>query len=136
MPAATFKLLSLVAVLYAEPIEPCLTFWTDGLGFDVAVTVPGDGGRLGFASLTRDGIEIQFQSRASLAVDAPALKDSPSAVTLYLEVDNLDAALARVPGAEVVVPRRRTFYGADEVFVRGPCGAVVGLAQRVAEAKP
>lgn len=133
MPAAAFKLLSLVPVLYAEPIESCLAFWTDALGFEVVVTVPGDTGKLGFAMLQKDGVEVQYQSRASLAADAPALADMPSSVTLYLEVDSLDAVLARLADAEVVIPRRRTFYGADEVFVRTPCGHVVGLAQQGAE---
>lgn len=136
MPAATFKLLSLAPVLYAEPIEPCLTFLTEGLGFEVAVTVPRDGGRLGFASLVKDGTELQVQSRASLAADAPALKDMPSGVTLYLEVDSLDAALQGLPEPDIVVPRRRTFYGAEEVFVRSPCGAVIGLAQQTPPDRP
>ena len=134
MPAAAFKLLSLVPVLYAEPIEPCLPFWTEGLGFEVVVTVPGDGGRLGFAMLQKDGVDVQYQSRASLAADAPALAAMPSSVTLYLEVDSLEAVLARLTKAEVVVPRRRTFYGADELFVRTPCGHVVGFAQQAGTA--
>lgn len=32
-------------------------------------------------------------------------------------------------GFEVVVPRRSTFYGAEEVFVREPGGNVVGFAE-------
>lgn len=130
MSAAAFKLLSLVPVLYAEPIEPCLPFWTEGLGFEVVATVPGDGGKLGFAMLRKDSVDVQYQSRASLAADAPVLADMPSSVTLYLEVDSLDAVLGRLTNAEVVVPRRRTFYGADEVFMRTPCGHVVGFAQQ------
>jgi uncharacterized glyoxalase superfamily protein PhnB len=130
MAAAAFKMLSLVPVLYAEPIEPCLSFWTEGLGFEVVVTVPGDDGKLGFAMLRKNGVEVQYQSRASLAADAPALADMPSSATLYLEIDSLEAVLGRLTNAEVVVPRRRTFYGADELFVRTPCGHVVGFAQQ------
>lgn len=134
MSAAAFKLLSLVPVLYAEPIEPCLPFWTEGLGFEVVVTVPGDGGKLAFAMLRKDGVEVQYQSRASLAADAPVLAAMPSSVTLYLEVDSLEAVLGRLAEVEVVVPRRRTFYGADELFVRIPCGHVVGFAQQAGDA--
>ena len=93
MSAAAFKMLSLAPVLYAEPIEPCLPFWTEGLGFEVVATVPGDGGKLGFAMLRKDGVEVQYQSRTNLAVDAPGLANMPSSVTLYLEVDSLDAVL-------------------------------------------
>jgi hypothetical protein len=31
----------------------------------------------------------------------------------------------------VLVPRRQTFYGMDEIFVRPPCGTVVGFAAKV-----
>ena len=134
MPAAAFKMLSLVPVLYAEPIEPCLPFWTEGLGFEVVVTVPGDGGELGFAMLRKDGVEVQYQSRASLAADAPALVDMPSSVTLYLEVDSLEAVLGRLADAEVVVPRGRNMNGADELLVGTPGGPVVGIAPQAGDA--
>ena len=35
---------------------------------------------------------------------------------------------------EVIVPRRQTFYGMDELFVRArACGTLVGFAARVAD---
>lgn len=40
--------------------------------------VPGDGGKLGFAMLRKDGVEVQYQSRTNLAVDAPGLTNMPS----------------------------------------------------------
>ena len=50
------------------------------------------------------------------------------------DIDNRDInAVERVvAGLEVVVPRRTTFYGAEEIFVRAPCGTVVGFAQPAA----
>jgi hypothetical protein len=48
--------------------------------------------------------------------------------TLYATVESLDPVIEALGDAEVLVPRRKTFYGADEVFVRAPCGTVVGLA--------
>jgi len=39
------------------------------------------------------------------------------------------AILARLEGVEVVLPMRKTFYGSEEIFVRAPCGTVVGFAQ-------
>ena len=47
--------------------------------------------------------------------------------------DVLDAVIAGVGDAEVLVPRRQTFYGMDEIFVRPPCGTVVGFAASVGE---
>ena len=54
-------------------------------------------------------------------------------VTLYLDVDDIDAVERAMRGVEVVVPRRTTFYGAEEIFVRAPCGTVVGFARHGAE---
>lgn len=48
------------------------------------------------------------------------------------ELDRLDEAVTAA-GAPRVIPRRKTFYGADEVVVRDPCGTVVTLAAFDAE---
>jgi hypothetical protein len=47
-------------------------------------------------------------------------------------VEDLEALLEALgDDVEVLVPRRQTFYGMDEVFVRPPCGTVVGFAAKV-----
>lgn len=126
------------AIISVDAIEPCLLFWT-GLGFRVTVEVPHEDA-IGFAMLNRGDIEIMYQSRASIAADleksgAPqGLADelAGSTSTLFIEVENLDDVLDNIQDdAEVLVPRRKTFYGMDEVFVRAPCGTVVGFAARV-----
>ena len=58
-----------------------------------------------------------------------------STTSLFLEVEDLDAVVTALgDDADVVVPRRQTFYGMDELFVRAPCGTLVGFAARIAEA--
>ena len=42
--------------------------------------------------------------------------------------DNLDDVIAALGDTEVLVPRRQTFYGMDEIFVMAPCGTLVGFA--------
>jgi hypothetical protein len=118
-------------ILFVEAIEPCLPFWTDWLGFEVTVTVPRDD-RLDFAILQRGPIELMYQTRQSVADDVPALLDDVShgATTLFIEVESLEPYLQTLT-ADVLVPRRQTFYGMDEVFVRAPCGSIVGLAASV-----
>jgi uncharacterized glyoxalase superfamily protein PhnB len=120
---------SLTPVLVVDAIEPCLEFWVEKLGFTVVMTVP-EQDRFGFAILQRDGIEIMYQTRASVRDDLPVLADMPSAVVLYATVADLDAIIERMDSADIIVPRRRTFYGADEIFVREPAGGhVVGWAE-------
>lgn len=126
MSSLQFRKLS--PVLIVDAIEPCLPFWTDRLGFAKVVEVP-EGNRLGFVILTRDGVEVMYQSRDSVRNDIPALADTPPGATLYIEVSDVAAVERAVEGTEVVVPRRQTFYGADEIGVREPGGNVVLFAQ-------
>lgn len=131
------KITPLVTV---DAIEPCLPFWTDRMGFEVTVTVPHEDA-IGFAILQKDDVELMYQTRASIDADlgasgAPeglAAEMEAGTSTLFIEVDALDDVLAALGDAEVLVPRRETFYGMDEIFVRPPCGTVVGFAARKAD---
>ncbi len=123
------KLNKLSPVLVVDAIEPCLSFWVDRLGFTRIAEVP-DGDRLGFVILQKDGIEVMYQSRASVRKDIPALADAPAGgTTLYVEVADVAAVERAVKGADIVVPRRKTFYGADEIGVREPGGNAVIFGQ-------
>ena len=123
------KLNKLSPVLVVDAIEPCLSFWVDRLGFTKIAEVP-DGDRLGFVILEKDGIEVMYQSRESVRKDIPALADVPAGATsLYIDVADVAAVERAVKGAEVVVPRRKTFYGADEIGVREPAGNAVIFGQ-------
>ena len=123
------KLNKLSPVLVVDAIEPCLSFWVDRLGFSKVAEVP-DGDRLGFVILQKDGVEVMYQSRESVRKDIPALADVPAGGTnLYIEVADVAAVERAVKGAEVVVRRRKTFYGADEIGVREPAGNAVIFGQ-------
>ena len=122
----------LAPVIVVDAIEPCLPFWVDRLQFKKTVEVP-EGGALGFVILERDGVEVMYQTRASLAHDIPALAEIRGhSAALFIEVTDVDGVERAMKGAEVVVPRRRTPYGMDEVGVREPGGHVVIFAQPVA----
>lgn len=119
----------LTPVLVVERIEPVLPFWVDRLGFEKAIEVPGDGG-LGFVAFRRDGVEVMYQTRASLQADIPKLAAAASGRTfLFLEVRDLNGVAEALEGVEHLIPRRRTFYGADEIVVRDPVGHVIVFAE-------
>ena len=122
----------LTPVLVVEEIEPCLPFWVERLGFKKTVEVP-EGTKLGFVILEKDGIEVMYQSRASVEQDVPALAAGPQghSTALFIEVSDVAAIERAMQGIEAVVPRRKTFYGMDEIGVREPGGRVVIFAQPV-----
>lgn len=116
-------------LLYVDAIEPVLAFWIERLGFAVTAEVP-EGDALGFVILSRDGLEVMYQTRASVEGDLPAMADTPMGGSiLFMEVGDLDEVEAALEGVEPVAPRRTTFYGAEEVWVREPAGNLVGFAQ-------
>ncbi len=121
---------SMTPIVFVDEIEPCLGFWTDRLGFEATVEVP-HGDKLGFVILSGHGKEVMYQSWASIADDLPPLADPPrqSATTLYVKVPDLEAVKAKLGDLELIVPERTTFYGARELWVRAPCGTVVGFAK-------
>jgi uncharacterized glyoxalase superfamily protein PhnB len=121
---------SLSPVLLVEEIEPCLAFWVDRLGFQKTVEVP-EGDKLGFVILAKDNVQIMYQSRASIEKDVPALATRPlgRSTVLFIVVEDVDAVERAMKGVEFIVPRRKTFYGATEIFVREPGGNVVAFAQ-------
>ena len=121
----TTRLKKLTPVLVVDDLAPCVAFWTERLGFQKQVEVPG------FAILVRDAVEIMLETRATLREDIPLLADVGGTASLYVEVTDLDALDASLKDVPRVFPRRQTPYGMDEIAVRDPAGHLVLLAKSV-----
>jgi uncharacterized glyoxalase superfamily protein PhnB len=117
-------------VLLVNEVEPCVRFWKERLGFEVAIEVP-EGDKIAFVSLQKAGVELMYQSYASLEKDSAfSAQDYAKGPTfLYIEVDSLDDVIAATQGAPVVMPERKAFYGAREIGVKDPAGHVLTFAQ-------
>lgn len=128
---APLRLQRLTPVLVVEQVEPCLPFWEERLGFTVENRVPGPDGTLVFASAQRDGIEVMYQTRASVIAERPesAGELHGHSITLFITVKSLDPIERAMQGAPIVAPRHTTFYGSTELYVREPGGNTVGFAQ-------
>lgn len=128
--ANTFGLQHLTPVLVVDEVERCLPFWT-ALGFTVENEVPGDGGKLVFASAKAGDVEVMYQTRASVLAERPdaAAEVSGHSTVLFITVDDLDRIEKAIASAPVVKPRHDTFYGTTELYVKEPGGSVVGFAQ-------
>jgi uncharacterized glyoxalase superfamily protein PhnB len=118
-------------ILFAEKIEPCIQFWTERIGFQKTVEVP-EGNKIGFVMLEKNGLELMYQSFASVEKDnaatGAAVRKGPS--FLYVEVADIDAALEATNGAEIVMPMRTTFYEAKEFGIKDPVGHYLIFAQQ------
>jgi uncharacterized glyoxalase superfamily protein PhnB len=129
MPNVTKKL---TPVLMVDAIEPCLPLWVDKLGWTKTAEVP-EGDKIGFVLLAKDGVELMYQTWASVEKDVghATPKAKGTSVGLFFEVSDLDAVVKQLAGVPVVLPRRRTFYGMDEYGVAEAGGHTVVFAQPV-----
>jgi hypothetical protein len=118
-------------VLIVDRIEPLLPLW-DALGFVRAAEVPNED-VLGFVILSRDGIEVMYQTFDSVRGDEAKVLDGSRAIgasAVFIEVDDHDAIDGQIPSeTEVIVARRKTFYGSTETVIRDAAGNVVTFAQ-------
>ena len=126
-----FGLRHLTPVLVVDDVEPCLRFWTEKLGFTAENQVPGDNGKLVFASARAGDVEVMYQTRASVLAERPDAANElvGHSTVLFVTVDDLDPIEASVSGAPIVKPRHDTFYGSTELYVKEPGGNLVGFAQ-------
>jgi len=99
----------LTPVPYVETIEPAIPFWEGRLGFERTMEVPGSDG-LDFVAFQKGGVELMYQTRASVLADLPELA-----------------------GSDIVRPRSITFYGSTEIAVREPGGNVVIFAEMASD---
>jgi uncharacterized glyoxalase superfamily protein PhnB len=121
----------ITAVLFAQEVEPSVKFWVERFGFEKTAEVP-DGDTLAFVMLQKGNVELMYQSYASADKDvgtgiSQAVRKGPTC--LYVEVDNLEETIDAVKGSEVVIPKRKTFYGSTEVAVKDPAGHYVTFAE-------
>lgn len=125
------KLKQLTPVLIVDAVEPGVAFWVERLGFTMENQVPGPDGKLIFASVAKDGIEVMYQTKASVVADNPgaAADLGGKSIVLFIAVEDLGSVERAVAGAPVVKPRHETFYGSTELYVREPGGHTVGFAQ-------
>lgn len=140
MPPATL-LRKATPLLIVDRIEPALLFWKK-LGVTPTVEVPDETaayGRLAFAILATESIELMYQTTASVQEDlvkSASLKDAfrpnPQQTTLYVEVSQLSEIERMLKDERLIMPRRTTFYGSTEVAYTDPAGNIIVFAERQA----
>jgi hypothetical protein len=74
-----------------------------------------------------------YQTWASAQEDLGTMASSKgTSVGLFIEVSDIAAIEQQIDGVEIALPRRRTFYGMDEIGVREAGGHLVIFAQPAA----
>lgn len=128
---STIEFQSLSPNLIVGDVNRSIEFYEARLGFTKLASVP-ETGRYDWAMAGRGPVIVMFQTAASMRHDLPALNfTSPgTTVTFYIKVKGLNDLLQSIKGkAEIVVPLRTTFYGANEFAIKDPDGYVLMFAE-------
>lgn len=123
----------LVPNIMVENVKETLAFYQEVLGFTIAATSPKGEGPYDWASIKNEGVELMFQSRASLGAELPALQDKPigGSLTFYIDVEDVQALHERVQRrAEVVQDMQTTFYGAREFGILDNNGFILVFGEK------
>jgi len=119
--------------LIVRNVEASLKFYREVLGLEAGMTVP-EAAPFVFGSVTNGVVEIFFNDQKVVAAEYPKLATNISAsLTLYIEVDSLQAILERVEkaGARIAMPVTEQFYGMREFAFEDVDGYTVTIAQRM-----
>jgi hypothetical protein len=118
-----------VPVLFVDRVEPTRDFFMRA-GFKVNVAIPVPSG-VGFVILEKDGVEVMVETRDN-ENEKPAIRvlsRESRRAAVFIEVDDLDAAIAALQGAKVIIERHETFYNSDELTYEEPGGNLVTFAK-------
>jgi len=119
--------------LVVRNVEASLKFYREILGLEKAISVPDESPYV-FASVSNGAVEIFFNDQKTVAAEYPTLASTiGGSLTLYMEVDSLQAALDRVQkaGAKISMPVTDQFYGMREFGFEDSDGYTITIAQKM-----
>jgi lactoylglutathione lyase len=123
--------------LIVRNVEASLRFYREMLGLETAITLPDQSPYI-FASVSNGSVEIFFNDQTTIAAEYPKLAATiGGSLTLYMEVDNLQAVLDRVQqaGAKISMPVTDQFYGMKEFTFEDQDGYTITIAQKAESAE-
>jgi len=122
--------------LVVRSVDASLEFYRNVLGLETGFTVPEQTPFV-FGSVANGAVEVFFNDQKTVAAEYPSLaKTIAGSLTLYMEVDSLQAVMDRVKqaGAKVSMPVTEQFYGMREFAFEDPDGYTITIAERMEQA--
>jgi len=119
--------------LIVHNVEASLKFYREVLGLETAMTVPEQSPYV-FAGVSNGTVEIFFNDQKVVAAEYLGLATPIRAsLTLYMEVDSLQAVLERVQkaGAKIAMPVTEQFYGMKEFAFEDVDGYTITIAEKM-----
>jgi PhnB protein len=118
--------------LVVRSVEASLKFYSEILGLEKTISVPDESPYI-FAAISNGVVEVFFNDQKTVAAEFPKLATTiGGSLTLYMEVDSLQAVLDRVQkaGAKISMPVTDQFYGMKEFAFEDADGYTITIAQK------
>ncbi len=119
--------------LIVRSVETSLKFYREVLGLEVGFTVPENSPYV-FGSVTNGAVEVFFNEQKTVAAEYPHLaRTIGGSLTLYMEVESLQAVLDRVrqAAAKITMPVTEQFYGMKEFAFEDRDGYTITIAEKM-----
>jgi len=131
--ASAAQIKKLTPNLVVHDVAASLKFYREILGLETGFTVP-ENAPFVFGSVTNGAVEVFFNEKNTVAKEYPKLAQSiGGSLTLYMEVSDLKAVLARVEkaGAKITMPVAEQFYGMREFAFEDVDGYTITIAEKM-----
>lgn len=128
----TTTLKDLTPNIMVEDVNASVEFYTNTLGFTLAMSVP-DAGKFDWAMITRNSVTFMFQQKESILKEYPMLssKNVGGALTFFIEITNIDDFYKELKNSVHLVKELGTTpYGMKEFAIKDINGFILTFAER------
>lgn len=115
-----------------ESVDESVKFYTDILGFNLAMRNP-ETGEMNWAMVVNGDVSIMFQEINCLKEEYPQLekRSLSAALTLYIHMKNMGELYQRIKGTKyLAVDLHQTFYGANEFALFDNNGYILTISEK------
>lgn len=123
---------NLTVNLMVKNVNECVDFYTEILGFKLAMGVP-EKGIFNWAMVSCGAISVMFQLEENIKEEYPCLSDksiTPS-FTMYIKTDDVEQLYNTLKDkVTLVLDYHKTFYGSYEFAIADNSGYILTFAQQ------
>ena len=125
-----------------ENVEESVKFYTEVLGFQLAMAVSEDKSHVGqeiiegksyiWANVMFGDIGFMFQRKDSFEVDILPVESIGASASFYIEVVDIEKLYRKIrENAEVIKELDTVWYGTKEFYIKDINGYILGFSQRI-----
>lgn len=120
-----------------KDVDETVKFYTETLGFNLAMSVPAStGNKLQWAMVASGNTAVMFQETGNLIAEYPMLEGKAlnAAITFYIKMKGMHILYEKLKGTQyLAVDMHKTFYGADEFAIYDNNGYILTITEDAEE---